>query len=216
MSADPFNSAGGYSVGIPPVSVIDSNGNLTIDTANIGNLTVSGTIFGNLVGDIGGNITVSTPNTSILFTNNDTMDGSISFVYDTANNKVVIDNELVIGNTLTYGLGSFTSVKAVTGSTIDNSVEQILYSVGSANICSMEYTIIGTDSTANARQTTKLFSSVLGSEVDYFEYGTIDINGGVGDFKTQYNLGTNTVDLTVSPYRNNQIDYKILITTYKQ
>jgi hypothetical protein len=187
MSADPFNSVGGYSVGIPPVPVIDSNGNLTVDTANIGNLTVSGTIFGNLVGNIGGNIAVSTPETSVLFTNNGTTDGSLSFKYDTANNKVVIDNELVVGNVLTYGVGAFTTVRVVTGATIDTTVDQVLYSVASANICSMEYTIVGTDSTANARQTTKLFSSVLGDEVDYFEYGTIDINGGVGDFKTQYN-----------------------------
>ena len=45
MAAEPFNSAGGYTVGIPPVSIIDDNGNITAPYANIsGNIDVGGSI----------------------------------------------------------------------------------------------------------------------------------------------------------------------------
>jgi hypothetical protein len=33
MAADPFNSRGGYTVGIPPIQVIDANGNITANSA---------------------------------------------------------------------------------------------------------------------------------------------------------------------------------------
>lgn len=216
MSADPFNSVGGYSVGIPPVPILDSNGNLTVGYATIDNLVVTDLIRADILGNLSGNITVSTPDTSVLFNNNGLIDGTVSFTYNNAEQVVTIDNELIVGNVLTYGLDSkaFASTRAITALTISDTPDQVLYSVISTDICSMEYTIVGTDSTANTRQTTKLFSSILGEEVDYFEYGTIDINGGVGDFKTQYNEGN--IDLTVTPYTNNGIDYKILITTYKQ
>jgi len=151
MSADPFNSVGGYSVGIPPIPVIDINGNVTSNSLHVGN---------------------------------------------------------------SYSLNDVVTFNAVTGQTTDNVTDQVLYSTISSTVSSIEYTIVGTDSMANTRQTTKLISSVLGNDVEYFEFGTIDINGGVGDFKAQYNMQTNTVDLTVTPYTNNQIDYKILITTY--
>ena len=41
MASDSFNTLGGYTVGIPPVVVIDSNGNITSNKANIGNLVAS-------------------------------------------------------------------------------------------------------------------------------------------------------------------------------
>jgi hypothetical protein len=49
MAVDKFNSVGGFSVGIPPIDIIDSKGNITAPSAefdklkanigNIGNLT---------------------------------------------------------------------------------------------------------------------------------------------------------------------------------
>jgi hypothetical protein len=73
--------------------------------------------------------------------------------------------------------------------------------------------IIADDVTANSRQTTKLLASILGTQIAYSEFGTIDINGGVGDFKVQYNTGN--IELTVSPLLSNPASYKIMVTTYK-
>ena len=51
MAADAFNSVGGYTVGIPPITILDSNGNLTVPKANIaGNLYISNNLT--VVGDI--------------------------------------------------------------------------------------------------------------------------------------------------------------------
>lgn len=41
MSAEPFNSQGGYSSGIPPVQVIDSNGNVITNVLTTGNVTAN-------------------------------------------------------------------------------------------------------------------------------------------------------------------------------
>ena len=46
MSADQFNSAGGYSAGIPPVPVVDSNGNVVTNVNTTGNVTANN-IYGN-------------------------------------------------------------------------------------------------------------------------------------------------------------------------
>ena len=95
-------------------------------------------------------------------------------------------------------------------------LNQNLHRIPASSISSIDYTIIATDNTANARQTSKLFASVLGTEVGYFEYGTIDVpmtSPGVGDFKVVYDSGN--VVLTVSPIPNNLVNYKIMITSYK-
>ena len=41
MAAEPFNSLGGYSAGIPPVQVIDSNGNVVTNVLTTGNVTAN-------------------------------------------------------------------------------------------------------------------------------------------------------------------------------
>ena len=41
MAAESFNSIGGFSVGIPAVEVVDANGHVITDTANVANLTVT-------------------------------------------------------------------------------------------------------------------------------------------------------------------------------
>jgi hypothetical protein len=84
----------------------------------------------------------------------------------------------------------------------------------------MDYTIIATDTIANTRQTSKLIASVLGNDVGYFEYGTIDApitSPGVGDFKVNYEGGggPGNVTLTVTPQAAHLTNYKVLITSYK-
>jgi hypothetical protein len=66
MEFQPFNSVGGYSVNIPFINVIDSQGNITAPNGNIGNLiantlTTTGNIAAPLfLGNIIGNVTAQT------------------------------------------------------------------------------------------------------------------------------------------------------------
>jgi hypothetical protein len=226
MAAEAFNSAGGYTVGIPPISIINTNGNITAPYANInGNLDVSGNItatgdlradniYGNIVGNTIGNVVISAPETSITFVKSGTVSGNNNFTYNEVNNVVTINGDL-IANTLTMGAGSyeFSSTKMLFASTNSAGADQVLQSVNGTNHSAVEYMIIADDVTANSRQTTKLLASILGTQIAYSEFGTIDINGGVGDFKVQYNTGN--IELTVSPLLSNPASYKIMVTTYK-
>jgi hypothetical protein len=107
------------------------------------------------------------------------------------------------------------TTQVLTATTNSNAPDQQLISTPGASIASVDYTVIATNRTANTRQTSKLFASVLGDEVGYFEYGTIDVpsvSPGVADFKVTYNAGN--VVLTTSPLSTNQIDYRVVITLY--
>jgi hypothetical protein len=228
MAADPLNSVGGYSVGIPPIRVFDGNANLVANTANIVTLNVGGNLIANghitanyFVGDVIGNIqgTLVSPgfDTEILYNDNGNAGASPNFTFDSTKNLVTIDGDLV-ANSITVGAGTtqFSTMGVLFATTVSSATNQILHTTVANTICSIDYTIIATDVTSNTRQTSKLFASVLGSEVGYFEYGTIDVpfsSPGVGDFKVVYDTGN--VKLTVSPVTSHTTNYRIMITSYK-
>lgn len=226
MAAEPFNSAGGYTVGIPPISIIDSNGNITAPQANIsGQISVGGNIvavgnvtadkfYGNLVGNILADVKINAPETTVAFVKNGVAVGNANFTYSEVDNLVTINGNL-IANTLTMGAGEyeFSSTKMLFASTNSAGADQVLQTISGTTHSAVEYMIIADDTTANARQTTKLLASILGTQISYSEFGTIDINGGVGDFKVRYNTGN--IELTVSPLSPNPASYKIMVTTYK-
>jgi len=226
MAAEPFNSAGGYTVGIPPVSIINDSGNITAPYANIsGNINVGGNIvavgnvtannfYGNLVGNILADVIIDAPDTTIAFVKNGIAAGNTNFTFNEVSNLVTINGNLV-ANSLTMGAGSyeFSSTKMLFASTNSAGPNQVLQTVSGTVYSAVEYMIIADDTTANARQTTKLLASILGTQISYLEFGTIDINGGVGDFRVQYNTGN--IELTVSPLSPNPASYKIMVTTYK-
>jgi len=230
MAADPLNSVGGYSVSIPPVQVIDFSGNVTtqhIAVTNIdvsANISVAGTcIAQNFVGDLVGNVSsggIIAPgyNSHVLYNDNGRINGTGVLTIDTAISKVTISGELT-ANTITIGSSEenqFCTTSVLLATTVSNSPNQTLHRTLADSICSIDYTIIASDTTANTRQTSKLFAGVLGTEVGYFEYGTIDVpqsSPGVGDFKVVYDSGN--VVLTVNPIPNRLVNYKIMITSYK-
>lgn len=233
MAADAFNSAGGFSVGIPPVNVIDGNGNITAPKANIagniavgGNVAVSGSItatnfYGNVQGNITANITITGPNYALLFNSYGLAATADSFKYNPDTKSVTVEENLTANN-FSLGLGDsqFYTISSFVATTNSAVADQVLHKVLAPSVCSMDYTIIATDATANTRQTSKLIASVLGNDVGYYEYGTIDApvsSPGVGDFKVNYepgNFGGN-VTLTVTPQSAHLTNYKILVTSYK-
>jgi len=225
MALDPFNSVGGYSVGIPPITVVDQNGNILGNIGNIANLSsqnisasgniTAGTFFGNLIGNITANITVPGVNTAIIFNDSGLANASGNFTFDKALNKVNVTGALS-ANTFSVGSGNYELItqSVVFAVTASMATDQVLHRVLANTVCSVDYTVIGTDATSNTRQTSKLFTAVLGSNVGYYEYGTINMNGGVGDFKVQYNSGN--VELTVDPLTSFSTSYKIMVTSYKE
>lgn len=229
MAFDPFNSAGGYTVGIPPIPLIDEGGNITAANASVGNLVVTGganvqgtitadLFVGTFSGNISGNLVVPGSNTEVLFNNNGQADANANFTFDYANSVVTINGDL-ISDSITLGANEtqFSTSRVLFATTASSSADQVLHRTLASTICSIDYTIIATDPTGNNRQTTKLFASVLGTEVGYFEYGTIDVpylGPGVGDFKVAYNGGN--VILTVTPVTSNMVNYKIMVTSYKE
>jgi hypothetical protein len=229
MAVDPFNSVGGYTVGIPPIPIIDSNGNLTVNKATIGDVLISGdqvvtgnifanTFIGSFEGQISGQIQVPGADTDVVFNKEGQAHASPNLTYDYNNSVLTVDGDLH-ANSFTLGVGTneFSTSSVMFAITNSSAPGQVLHFQPSSQICSVDYTIIATDPTSNVRQTSKLFASVLGSEVGYFEYGTIDVpqsSPGVADFKVEYISGN--VALTVKPMTGHSTSYKIMVTSYKE
>lgn len=228
MAVDPFNSVGGYTIGIPPMPIISDTGVITAPSANINefnssNISASGTIsadlfVGSFQGTISGTLEVPGSNTQVLFNDDGNAGASSGFTFDSAAQLVTITGDLV-ANSFTLGAGAneFSTSSVMFAVTTSSAPTQILHTQPQSLISSVDYTIIATDTVLNTRQTSKLFASVLGSEVGYFEYGTIDVpesSPGVADFKVE-NISNNVV-LTVKPSSANRTTYKIMVTSYKE
>jgi hypothetical protein len=232
MAADAFNSAGGYTVNIPPIQVIDSNGNITSNRASFGNVAISGNLavsgdlaatnfFGNVQGNINANITITGTDGAFIYNNLGLATTAEGVIYDNTTQSVTVQEDLT-ANTFSLGIGvnQFYHISSFVATTNSMAADQVLHRVPAGSVISMDYTIIATDVVANTRQTSKLIASVLGSDVGYFEYGTIDApisSPGVGDFKVNFVPGgaTGNVTLTVTPVSAHLTNYKILITSYK-
>lgn len=227
--ADPFNSKNGYTVGIPPRPIIDGNGNITANFATIGNVQISGdqlvtgniianTFIGNFEGNISGNIVVPGSNTSVLYNDNGSAAASGNFTYNN-DTKTVTVNGAIVANTVTVGFGAseFASSSAMQATTNSAAPGQVLTTTVANNVCSLDWTVIATDVVGNNRQTSKLFASILGNSVEFYEYGTLYVptaGPGVCDLNVQYSNGN--VELTVQPYTSTLVNYKIMVTSYKE
>lgn len=229
MAADPFNSKSGYTIGIPPRPFADANGNIYTDYAEIGNIVISGDTFssGNIVanvfvgtfqGNIEANIVVPGSNTWVLINNNGAVGASSGLTYNWDTNTLKV-TDTVVANSYVLGSGTseFSTTKVVFATTASTALNQVLYAIPATGICSIDVTVIATDTSLNYRQISKLFAGILGTEVDYNEYGTIDVpisSPGVGDFAISY--GNGNIQITVTPVTSNLTEYKISVTTYKE
>jgi hypothetical protein len=111
MAFEPFGLVGGVTVGIPPVLVIDSNGNVTSNRGNIANLstaviTSSGNItapffIGNIVGNVSGNFVVPGTNTSVIFNQAGNAGASDNLQFNYSTNVLSLTGNLTVTNILT-------------------------------------------------------------------------------------------------------------------
>lgn len=226
---DPFNSVGGYTVGIPPLPIISANGDVTAGNISGDSLRITSdihaggdvygtTFYGSFAGTISGTLTAPGLSTQVLFNTNGNADASQNFVFVPSINTLTVKNGFIASNAFTLGVGTneFSTTKAFHATTNSTTPDQILVTVDAATVSSMDYTIIATDPIANNRQTSKLMATVYKQEVGYYEYGTIDVpqsSPGVADFKVSY--GGGNVNLTVTPL-SSSVNYKIMITSYKE
>ena len=102
MAADSFNSLGGFSVGIPSIPVIDSNGNVVTNVFTPGNVAANVMYSGSYRYSNGVSI-ISGSDTQVQFNNNGVLGSNPSFVFDSANSQLVVQNLSVTGITTLVG-----------------------------------------------------------------------------------------------------------------
>jgi hypothetical protein len=222
---NPFNSAGGYTIGIPPIPLADSNGNVYGNTATFQHLVINGsaniagtltanTFVGTFSGNISGGLTVPGTTNDVIFNSNGNAATSVNFTFDQTSNTLATINIQSSSITVGVGVNQFATTTSFNASTTSSTANQVLATTLGSNISGIDYTIIATDSLSQYRQSSKLMAAILSGDVEYYEFGTIDIpsdSPGVADFKVVYSGGN--VNLLVTPLFNN-VTYKVMTTVY--
>jgi hypothetical protein len=232
MAAEAFNSVGGYTVNIPPITIVDSNGNITSNRATIADLTVTNDIlcygnitandfYGNVHGNITANIIITGANGGLLYNNGGTAEATGTLSFDNANSSLNVDGALS-ANTFALGSGvnQFYEISSLLATTTSTTANQVLHRTVAGGIVGVDYTVIATDTVSTIRQISKLDGIVLGSDVEYSEFGTAITPYGspeVGDFKVLFESGgpSGNVVLVVTPGSAHHTEYKIMVTKFK-
>ena len=105
MAADAFNSLRGYSVGIPPVPVVDANGNVVTNVLTTGNVSAN-TVFANNYRYSNGQPIAATAggsNTQVQYNNNNSFGASVNFTFDSTTNllsvpSITLTSNVILGN----------------------------------------------------------------------------------------------------------------------
>lgn len=99
MASEKFNVLNGLSVGIPPVSVLDGNGNVVSNFNNLSGNVSANRVFANSYFYSNGQSYVGGSNSTVLFNNNGTIDGTGNLVYNISTNTLTTPNITVAGVT---------------------------------------------------------------------------------------------------------------------
>jgi hypothetical protein len=102
--------------------------------------------------------------------------------------------------------------------TNSSSPAQVLYSIPVTDASGVEFEIIATEPAGPSRQFCKINSMYYNGTVQFNEYASLFVNGGVGNFEVDYNAGNiivqPSIELKVTPSSANPITYKMLITVF--
>lgn len=114
MSAEPFNSQGGYSAGIPPVDVIDANGNVITNVNTTGNVTANVFYATHYMYANGQPFTAPAAgsNTQVQYNDNGALGASPNFTFISTNNTLTVTN---LVTTQQAYLGNVTNVTILGG-----------------------------------------------------------------------------------------------------
>lgn len=117
MAAEPFNSLGGYTVGIPPVAVIDANGNVVTNIFTSGNVA-AGNIYADFYHYANGDplsISAAGSNTQIQYNSNGVFGASANFTFNSVTNLLTTTNLNVPGLTNLGNVSNVTILGGVNG-----------------------------------------------------------------------------------------------------
>lgn len=205
-------------------------GATNVNLGNVANLHISGGQNGYLLqtngsGNLawveaggGGNGTPGGSNTQVQFNDNETFGGDAFFTYNNYTHTVQIGGNL-IANSFQMGAGVYRwSTSLVYFATTASTGSQVLFSIPVSEISGVEFEIIATEPAGPSRQSVKISSLYYDGTVQFTEYASLFVNGGVGNFEVDYNSGNiitpPSLQLSVSPNTNNAVTYKMLITQY--
>ena len=186
------NTANG-NVPISNVLVVSSNG---INVA--GTLTVTGNINGanvngNISGNISGNVTISGPNTGVVFNDSNLANSTLGFTFDKTSNIANIANTLNIGNVLTVtgAINAFSTLNLTGNISLGNLYENQITNLsnsslqisGGYNNASGQLSLFTGSATDSAKITLSASSNSIATQADTFTF---------------YNRANNFTLLTVS------------------
>ena len=126
----------------------------------------------------------------------------------------------LIANSVQMGAGAYkwSTSYVYFATTASATAQQIIYSIPTANISGVEFEIIATEPAGPSRQSSKISSLYYDGVVQFTEYASLFVNGGIGNFEVDYDGGNiitpPSLELKISPNTSNQITYKMLITVY--
>jgi hypothetical protein len=167
----------------------------------------------------GGNGVPGGSNTQIQYNDTGVFGGSAFLTFNENTNTFQVAGNL-IANTTQIGAGvyKFSTNSVYAATTSSTASNQLLWSTLASNVAGVDFHIIATDLGSGTRQISKISSVILGNIVQWNEYGSLLINGGVGSFDVAYRPGNvvseSLVELRVTPDSTNITSYKIMITEY--
>ena len=226
-----------FTTNITGVLTATSNVNMStspnINLGSVANLKIQGGTNGYVLstdgtgnlnwtaGGGGGNGTPGGSNTQLQYNNSGVFGGSPNLTWDNANLTMQVAGGF-IANSVQMGAGAFKWSKSFVyfASTASAALDQVIYSIPTLNVSGVEFEIMSTEPAGPSRQFCKISSIYYDGSVQYNEYATLIINGGVGNFGVDFNPGNIIVapslELKVSPNSANPITYKMLITVFAE
>lgn len=203
----------------------------SVQLGNVANLHIAGGMNGYVLqtdgsgnlswaeGGGGGNGTPGGSNTQVQFNNNETFGGDAYFTYNNYTHTVQVGGNL-IANSFQMGAGAYKWSTSLVyfATTASTTPQQTLYSVPVDDISGVEFEIIATEPAGPSRQSCKISSIYYDGIVQFNEYASLFVNGGVGNFEVDYDAGNivtpPSLVLKITPSTSNPVTYKMLITQY--
>jgi hypothetical protein len=208
-------------------------GATSVNLGVVGNLHIAGGTNGQVLstdgsgnlswssGGGGGNGTPGGSNTQVQFNNGGEFGGSAYLTYNDYTKVFQVGGNL-IANSFQMGAGVYKWSTSLVyfASTQSTAPGQLLYSIPVDDLSGVEFEIIATEPAGPSRQSCKISSLYYNGTVQFTEYASLFVNGGVGNFEADYNAGNiitpASLELKVTPNSANPITYKMLITVYAE
>jgi len=210
---------------------INTNGSPNINLGTLSNIHIDGGFNGYFLqtdgaGNLtwaasggGGNGSPGGTNTQVQYNKAGLFGGSSFFTFNDTTNVVQVAGSLV-ANSVQMGSGIYNWSNSFVyfATTASTASGQVLYSIPVSEISGVEFEIIATDPTGPSRQFCKISSVYYAGTIQYNEYASLFVNGGVGSFDVDFNAGNlvypPSLELKVTPSVATSTSYKMLITTY--